>query len=332
MIQLGEADHHLVTIDTMKIAALRYGLAVTMALVCTAIFTLNYFHEGTSISKYITKQSELERAKEGEVISYTDMMLYGDEMTEVSKDVDLSEEAGSEDGFIQTQRIRAVDQWVMTALMVVAWLMLIPILHRQRALSFVYVVMGSYIFLLSLCKMLNGGAAFSDWAIPAHATRWLPCFALWLWLYLKPKDGVDSYRVVRWMLVIAVSMTFATHGVETLLIHPEFRDLLIGGFEMVSVTIPDSGCVILLRVIGGMDVTLAILVIFIQRKSLFLWMAIWGCLTALSRPIALGDIWWADALLRCGNCFVPLIIYFWIHQHNKSTQEKIIKNDNAKYN
>ena len=50
----------------MKIGSLRYGLAVVTALVFTAIFTMNFFHEGTSISKYLAKQSELDRVKEAE--------------------------------------------------------------------------------------------------------------------------------------------------------------------------------------------------------------------------------------------------------------------------
>lgn len=305
----------------MKFLALRYGLSVVTALVFTAIFTMNFFHEGTSISKYITKQSELERVKEAEVTSYSDMVLFGDERTEVSEDVDLSPEASSEEGFIHSQRIRAVDKWVTFSLMAVAWLMLIPLLRRQRLLSFVYIIMGCYIVLLSLCKMLNGGAAYSDWAISAHATRWLPCFALWLWLYMKPKEGGECYGAVRWMLVIAASMTFATHGVEALMLHPGFRDLLIGGLDTISVTLSASVCDILLRVIGVMDVCLAISVLFIQRKSLFLWMAIWGGITALSRPIAFGDVLWEDALLRCGNCLVPLILFFWIREQQKFINE-----------
>lgn len=313
----------------MKISALKYGLAVVTALVFTAIFAMSFFHEGTSISKYITKQNELERVKEVEVVAYSDMMLFGDEVIEVSEDVDLTEESGGEEGFMHSQHIRAIDKWVTFGLMAVAWLMLIPLLQRQRALSFVYLVMGAYIISLSLCKMLNGGSAYSDWAIPAHATRWLPCLALWLLLYTKPKDTGDGFRVVRWMLVIAVSLTFVTHGVEAFMLHPGFKDLLIGGFESISVTLSNSVCEILLRMIGIMDVILAILVLFIQRKSLFLWMAIWGGLTALSRPIAFGDILWAEALLRCGNCMVPLILFFWLRQQIKLNKENTIKNENT---
>ena len=184
----------------LKISLLKYGLAVVTALVFTAIFMINFFHEGSSISKYITKQNELERVKEVEVVAYSEMMLFGDEVIKVSEDVDLSEVAGSEEGVIHSQRIRTIDRWVSFGLMAVAWMMLIPLLQRQRVLSFVYLVMGAYIISLSLCKMLNGGAAYSEWAIPAHATRWLPCFALWLWLYMKPKDAGDGFRVVRWML------------------------------------------------------------------------------------------------------------------------------------
>ncbi len=309
----------------MKIGSLRYGLAVVTALVFTAIFTMNFFHEGTSISKYLAKQSELDRIKEAEVIAYTDMMLYGDERITVSGDVDLTEEFSSEEGFEKAQRIRSYDRWFLVGLTTVAWLMLIPALQSMRALSFVYVAMGAYIILLSLCKMLNGGAAFSDWAITAHATRWLPCFALWLWLFMKPCAKEQSYRVVKWMLVIAVSLTFTTHGIEALLFHPGFRDLLIGSFEIISIHLSDSLCHLLLRLIGVMDVTLAVLVLFTQRKSLFLWMAIWGGVTALARPITFGEILWEDALLRCGNCLIPLILFLWIWQQTKTKKKNAIE-------
>ncbi len=299
--------------------SLKFGLAIVIALVFTATFTMNYFHEGTSLSKYITKQLELDRVKEVEAVAYTDMMLYADELTPVSEDVDLTEKAGSEEGFQRSQQIRFVDKNVTLVLMIVAWLMLIPALQRKRALSFIYLLMGMYLALLSVCKGLNGGSAFSEWAVPAHATRWLPCIALWLWLYLKPSSAENPYRVVKWMLIVSVSMTFATHGMEAIQLNPAFRDLLIGGFETISVTVFGPVSEVLLRLIGVMDVALALLIIFFQRKLWFLWMAAWGALTALSRPIAFGDILWEDALLRSGNCLIPVIIILWIYRKNTQT-------------
>lgn len=136
-------------------------------------------------------------------------MLFGDQTVTVSEDVDLSEEADSEEGFALAQRIRSIDKGLNLGMMALAWLMLIPMLQRQRVLSFSYLIMAAYLIALSLFKGLNGGAAFSDWAIPAHATRWLPCVALTLWFYLKPHKENQPYTIVRWLLIIAASTTFA---------------------------------------------------------------------------------------------------------------------------
>ena len=59
-------------------------LALLVALSFTAVFSMNYFHEGTAIGKYFSHQQELERVNEEKVIAYSDMVLYGDEKVKVS--------------------------------------------------------------------------------------------------------------------------------------------------------------------------------------------------------------------------------------------------------
>lgn len=298
------------------------ALSVVIALSFSAVFSMHFFYEGTSIGKYVAKQSEMERVKEADVTHYTDMVLFGDEMESVSEDVDLTAAGDSEAGFEQSQRIRRVDKAINLLMLAGAWAMLIPALWNRRAFSWVYLVLGVYLLLLSLCKGLNGGTAFSELAIPAHATRWLPCLVLWLWLLGKPGQNAEEEEekqteeqvgggvvtVTTWGLVLSVSLTFGVHGYEAVQLNPFFVDLLYGAFERLSIPLSETGCHTLLRGIGVMDMCLALLVLVFRWKFLFVWMAIWGGLTALSRPFAFGHILWEDSLLRVGNCLLPLAL------------------------
>ena len=106
------------------------------------------------------------------------------------------------------------------------------------------------------------------------------------------RSGSKEKRLVSitWLLVIAASLTFATHGYEAFMGHPAFRDLLYGAFESISVEISENSVFVLLKLIGIMDISLALIILFTRKKGVFLWMAIWGGLAALSRPIAFGDV------------------------------------------
>lgn len=297
-----------------------YGLSIVTALVLSAIFSMNFFHEGTSMGKYYAKKSELDRVKEAEVTHYSDMVLYGDEVETVPLDIDLSEKSGSAAGFLQTEKIMTLDKYMTLGLMLLAWLMLIPWFRKRRWLAHLYLLMGVYLILLSFYKGANGGAMFSELSIPAHATRWLPCMVIWIWLIWKPRRKTGPTKPLNLLLLFACSLTFATHGYEALMLNPHFSDLLYGVFECFSIPLSEQVSEVLLRLIGIMDIALACLVIFFRRKVLFLWMAVWGALTALSRPMAFGHILWEDSLLRIGNCLVPLAVLMLILLREKSNR------------
>jgi hypothetical protein len=301
-----------------------YGLSIMIALTFTAIFSMTFFHEGTAMSKYFAHQSELERVKEVEVTNYSDMVLFGDASEPSPLDVDLTEEAGSETGFQRMQTIRHYDQSAILLLMVASWAMLIPAVRKYRAFAHIYLVMGIYLLLLSYYKGVNGGAMFSELSIPAHATRWLPCFALWGWLAWTPKIKERQMRLTTWLLVIATSLTFSIHGHEAIMINPRFVDLLYGVFERFSIPLSETVCHTLLWIIGLMDVIFAVLILWVRKKSLLLWMAVWGALTAFSRPLAFGFIFWEESLLRIGNCLVPLaVMALIILKHRTNTRHEV---------
>jgi hypothetical protein len=302
---------------------LRYTLLLYLALVFTAVFYMSYFYDGSSISKYLSKQLEVSRVNDANVVAYSDEILYGDPIQKAQKEINLNPTNDSEAGFVQTEAIHKIDDALVLILTLSAWLMLIPKLNRIRGLSFIYLFLGLYLVATSFSKGMNGGAAFSELAVPAHATRWLPCFGLFILLFNQSKAQTSILTAVKYLLIIATSLTFATHGYEAFMEHPKFKDLLYGAFEIISITPSDTVAIILLKMIGIMDIFLAITVIFCHSKwkRLLLWMSVWGFLTAISRPIAFGDIGIDDAILRIGNGAIPLIIYFIVSHHFKSKQK-----------
>lgn len=304
-------------------AKLRYALSLYLALVFSAVFYMSYFHDGSSISNYLCKQQELSRVNEANIEAYSDGVLFGDPIQDVPEDINLNPTSDSETGFLRTEMIRGVDNALILILTIAAWMMLIPRLNRSRYLSFIYLILGLYLVTLSFFKGINGGAMFSELAIPAQATRWLPCFALWILLVYQSKIQPSILSKVKYLLIIAASLTFATHGYEAFMEHPKFKDLLYGAFEVISVSPSETVAVILLKLIGIMDIFLATAVIFYHSrwKWLLLWMSAWGFLTAISRPIAFGEVGIDDAFLRIGNGAIPLIVYLLIRHHFKSKQK-----------
>ena len=291
-------------------SGLRSLLALVVALSFTAVFSMNYFHEGTAIGKYFSHQQELERVNEEKVIAYSDMVLYGDEKVEVSDEVLLGEQASAEDGYAVTERIQTWDKRTTLVAVIVAWLLVAPWCQRQKWLSLAYVLMAFYLVMMALFKGINGGARFSELAIPAQATRWMACVALAVWILMRSGSKEKRLESVTWLLVIAASLTFATHGYEAFMGHPAFRDLLYGAFESISVEISENSVFVLLKLIGIMDISLALIILFTRKKGVFLWMAIWGGLAALSRPIAFGDVGLEDALLRIANFGIPMLLFY----------------------
>ena len=285
-------------------------LALIVALSFTAVFSMNYFHEGTAIGKYLSHQQELQRVNEEKAIAYSDMVLYGDEKVEVSEEVVLKEVASTEDGYAVTKRIQAWDKRTTLIAAITAWLLLVPWCQRQKWLSLAYALLAFYLVMMALFKGINGGAKYSELAIPAQATRWMACVALAVWILMHSGSKGKRLESVSWILVIAASLTFATHGYEALMGHPAFRDLLYGAFESISVKISEHTVFVLLKLIGIMDVSLALIILFTRKKSVFLWMAIWGGMAALSRPIAFGDVGFEDALLRIANFGIPMLLFF----------------------
>ncbi len=107
-------------------------------------------------------------------------------------------------------------------------------------------------------------------------------------------------KMTEWILRIAVAGEFLGHGVFAL----QGKEGWIKYFTAVSIS-PEMA-VKLMSIIGVVDVTLAVLILVRPVRILVLWMAFWGFLTALIRPIGGDPIW--DFIERFANIGAPLAL------------------------
>lgn len=110
-------------------------------------------------------------------------------------------------------------------------------------------------------------------------------------------------KVIEWILRIALFGEFFGHGIFALQAKQRF-------VEMLTATTGIQGelAVSVMRIIGGLDVVVAILALVFPFRLMLLWAAFWGFATALARPIAGDPIW--DFIERWANCGVPLALFF----------------------
>lgn len=106
------------------------------------------------------------------------------------------------------------------------------------------------------------------------------------------------------VLRIAIAGEFIGHGVFALQGKPGWIPFF------TAVGIAEDTAMQLLPLIGGLDIVLGILVLFYPVRIALLWMAFWGFLTALIRPIAGEPIW--DFIERWANWGAPLALLLLI--------------------
>ena len=59
-----------------------------------------------------------------------------------------------------------------------------------------------------------------------------------------------------------------------------------------------------------MDLAFAALVLWQRSRMVCPGMAMWGFITALSRPVTMGFAAWPDAAMRIANGALPLILFY----------------------
>lgn len=107
-------------------------------------------------------------------------------------------------------------------------------------------------------------------------------------------------RWVSLVLRVAVAGEFLGHGIFSLQGKESFIELLTGA------GLSHQAATTLLPIIGTVDITLAVVVLVWPIRAVLLWMAFWGFLTALARPIAGEPVW--DFVERWPNWGAPLAL------------------------
>jgi hypothetical protein len=158
------------------------------------------------------------------------------------------------------------------------------------------------IFIISWITQKQGGIPFANWSIPAHALRIVTPIGLLL-LIKNSHDFSKAYTI----LILGLAVTFFTHGIEALSLHPRFIDyLLVFSNKFLSYNLQQSMAELILKIIGCLDIIMAILVIVQPKPGIFIWMAYWGLVTASVRMVELGWNMYPELLVRASHFLIPV--------------------------
>lgn len=110
-------------------------------------------------------------------------------------------------------------------------------------------------------------------------------------------------KIVEWVLRISLFGEFLGHGIFGLQLKKRFLEMLTAFIGVTGDT-----AVTLLKIIGAIDIVVAVLAIIKPFRIVLIYATVWGFLTALARPIAGDPIW--DFVERWANIGVPLALLF----------------------
>ena len=272
------------------------------------------FGDGSAAARLLIRNYEVKAVGDAEFEAAMADHLYGDSLPGTS--VQVVSEPPIVNAYVT--HLHQLDLGVSVICLLVT--MVLAFTHNNwPRLCLLYLLPGVWLLANAYAITLNGGKAFAELAIPAHATRFGLLFALAILFWQHPKND----RFVHWLIRISCGLTFAIHGWEALHLNPAFQDLLYFTAGHVNIDLPEWGCHGLLRIIGVMDITLAISVVSVSNRRVFIWMACWGLITAASRPIALGFHAWPEFAMRLPNAIMPLLIISHSRQTNHMACSKL---------
>ena len=288
------------------------------------------FNGGSSAAKYLAKQKQLEMVQEKSVEEYMESALFGDGSEDLQVD---------ETHYTEEQRTEAVsgiykyDYFIAAGLLVLSLTLLTPKYSEKYQLYHILLLISLWLFIQSTASMLNGGKKYSELAILAHATRWGLPLVLWLTYFLKQKGkSFQNNRMVYYTAALCCSFTFAVHGWEAYNLNPPFQDLIYRFTSMAGLNISESFNFGMLKTVGCMDLILAILVLFLNKPKVFLWMAFWGLITAFSRPLTMGFDAWPEFAMRIANCALPFGLFLISRNQNQAVVESELNTQKMEIN
>jgi hypothetical protein len=172
--------------------------------------------------------------------------------------------------------------------------------------------------IISWVTQRQGGIPHANLTVPSHTLRILTPIGLWI-LIKNKGDYSKAYSV----LTLALSITFFTHGLEALSLHPRFIDYLFAfSTKFLNYNPQQSSIEFILIGIGCLDICVAILVLVKPKPVIFIWMSYWGFVTASARIVELGWVMYPEVLIRTSHFLIPfslLIIKNWSGYHKQST-------------
>jgi hypothetical protein len=114
-------------------------------------------------------------------------------------------------------------------------------------------------------------------------------------------NGASLTTILYWILRLAVAGVEIGHGMAGIAGNP----LWVHYFGVVGISPPVASQ--LIPLVGLLDITLGMLILFHPPRGVLLWLAVWGTWTALLRPLAGEGVW--EFFERAGNFGVPLALF-----------------------
>lgn len=203
--------------------------------------------------------------------------------------------------------IKVVERTTALALLGLAGLIWLPRL-TPLALLISALVLANAVF-----GVIVGGFAFSELSPAAHALRILTPVALVSAWWHGHGGGAAARHLTDALLRIGLATVFVAHGYEAWAQHPEFADYLLATAGFVTLDLSDGTIAAALRAIAVADVVVAIAVLVRPAPPILIWMALWGLVTALARPVAYGWEWYPEVMVRAPHFLAPIALQMLRH-------------------
>lgn len=143
-----------------------------------------------------------------------------------------------------------------------------------------------------------GGGQFAMLALPCKAARFGVAMAI-----ARPQSALPILRV-------SAALTFAGHGMEAIGLHPKFMAYIQHTAGLVGCAVSDAATMVMLRVIGAIDVVLAVAILVRPTRGVAAgYMTFWGTITALARTVYAGPAGIPDTIVRAANPGAPLAVW-----------------------
>jgi len=189
--------------------------------------------------------------------------------------------------------------------------LIVTIVAVLRPRAYLLFPIFAYVFFEAYSGYYQGGYRFSDWTLATQALRYLTPLAFLVLVLPQTRFFTESRKLLAsgWLLRIGLVLLFISHGLLAFWENPAFIDLILGSaWNLLGISIAESTAVQVLKVIGIVDIVLAIGLLIRPWKWILYWMAFWGLLTAFSRITALGSWAYFEILLRASHILAPLIL------------------------